>query len=141
MDDIDIKILSLLGKHGRMTWAELAGQLSLSPPSAAERVRRLEDRGVIKGYHASIDFRSLGYTILSFISICLLNPTYRQDFINTVAIYAEVEECHHIAGEEDFLLKVRCFDTEHLDDFLNNRLKQIPGISRTRLTISLSTVK
>jgi Lrp/AsnC family leucine-responsive transcriptional regulator len=140
-DEIDLKILTLLFKNGRMTWSELAGYLALSSPSTAERVHRLEEKGIIKGYHAAINLRLLGYHLLSFVAVCLTHPKYRQSFVTSINQYAEVEECHHIAGEDDYLLKVRCFNTEHLDDFLNNRLKQIPGISRTRTTVALSTVK
>lgn len=140
LDEIDLKILNLLRENGRMTWAELAGRLELSSPSTAERVRRLEERGVIKGYHAAIHFRSLGYTLIAFVAVCLAHPKHRQKLIEAITQQAEVEECHHIAGDEDYLLKIRCFDTEHLDTFLNN-LKQIPGVSKTRTTIALSSVK
>lgn len=140
LDEVDLKILNLLHENGRMTWAELAGRLELSSPSTAERVRRLEERGIIKGYHAAIHFRSLGYTLIAFVAVCLAHPQHRQQLLETIKQQAEVEECHHIAGDEDYLLKIRCMDTEHLDTFLNC-LKEIPGVTKTRTTIALSLIK
>lgn len=140
IDTVDLKILNLLRENARMTWSELAGKLGLSSPSTAERVHRLENYGVIKGYYTAINFHSLGYTLVAFIAVDIGHPKHRKKFIDSVARYAEVEECHHIAGDEDYFLKVRCFDTAHLDELLN-RLKQIPGVLKTKTTIVLSSAK
>jgi Lrp/AsnC family leucine-responsive transcriptional regulator len=140
-DDLDYKILEQLTINGRVTWAELASKLHLSAPSIAERVKKLEEKGVVIGYSAKLDYQSLGYAVVAFIAVNLLHPKYIDNFLNQISILPEVEECHHIAGEDDYLLKVRCKTTQHLDAFLNGKLKLIKGVSRTRTTIVLSSTK
>lgn len=141
IDDLDYKILENLSSKGRTTWADLAHLLGLSAPSTAERVKRLEEKGVIVGYRATLNYRSLGYSVTAFISVSLSHPKYISGFLKAIEKIGEVEECHHVAGDEDYLLKVRCKDTEHLDKFLSENLKMLPGISRTKTTIVLSSSK
>lgn len=141
MDALDLKIIEHLLISGRVTWAELANILGLSAPSTAERVKKLEEKGVITGYKVNLNYKLLGYSLVAFISLSLSHPKHMADFLNAVNKMNEVEECHHIAGEDDYLLKIRCKDTEELDEFLNEKLKILPGISRTRTTIVLSSSK
>lgn len=141
LDDLDYMILKHLFSNGRATWADLAHILGLSAPSTAERVKRLEEKGFIVGYSAILNHRLIGYTITAFIAVSLSHPKYMADFLNGIEEMIEAEECHHVAGDYDYVLKVRCKDTEHLDKFLNENLKILPGISRTRTTIVLSSSK
>lgn len=141
LDDLDYKILEHLSLNGRATWADLAPILGLSAPSAAERVKRLEEKGVIIGYGAILNYKLLGYSITAFIAVSLSHPKYMVGFLKAIEEMVEAEECHHVAGDDDYILKVRCKDTEHLDKFLNENLKILPGISRTRTTIVLSSSK
>lgn len=141
LDSLDYKILNRLVRRARITWSELAGLLKLSGPSTAERVKRLEEKGIIKGYCARLDYASLGFHITAFIAVTLGHPKHRTAFLKGVDEASEVEECHHIAGEDDFLLKVRCKTTQHLDNLLNETLKTIPGVVRTRTTIVLASPK
>ena len=141
IDSFDYKILSQLMKQGRSTWAELGTLLGLSPPAAADRVRKLEENGVIKGYTALIDPEKVGIGIAALIAVTLEHPRHRGGFLNSLQTMAEVLECHHIAGEEDYILKVRCRDTKRLESLISDELKSIPGILKTRTTIILSTVK
>lgn len=138
---MDSKLLRLLMKRGRATWAELAGVLKLSAPAVAEKAKKLEERGVIRGYAAIVDAAAVGYGLTAFVSVTLDRPQHRAKFITTLTKMEEVAECHHIAGDFDYLLKVRCRDTADLDDLLSNRLKALPGIVRTRTTIVLGTAK
>lgn len=137
----DSKLLRLFMKRGRATWAELAGALKLSAPAVAERARKLEEKGIIKGYAAIVDPAAVGYGLTAFVAVTLDRPQHRSKFISTLTKMDEVAECHHIAGDFDYLLKVRCRDTADLDDLLSNRLKSLPGIVRTRTTIVLGTAK
>lgn len=141
LDELDCKILEHLSSNGRATWADLAHVLGLSAPSTAERVKRLEEKGFIIGYRAILNHKLLGYSITAFISVSLSHPKYIADFLKAIEAMIEAEECHHLAGDDDYVLKVRCKDTEHLDKFLNENLKILPGISRTRTTIVLSSSK
>lgn len=141
LDTLDYKIIEMLSLNGRMTWAELASALNLSAPSTAERVKRLEEKGIIKGYSLRLNYQLLGYTVTAFVAVTLMHPKYIADFTAAVNNLSEIEECHHVAGDDDYLLKVRSKTTQDLDDFLNTKLKLIKGISRTRTTIVLSSTK
>jgi Lrp/AsnC family leucine-responsive transcriptional regulator len=127
--------------HGRATWAELAELLGLSAPATADRVRRLEERGVIRGYAALVSPEAVGLCLTAFVAVSLDRPKDRRAFLAKVADLPEVQECHHVAGEDDYLLKVRCSGTRDLDRVVSDELKELPGVVRTRTTIVLSTEK
>ena len=141
LDALDLKIVRHLMHQGRMTWSDLANSLGLSAPAAADRVRRLEERGVIQGYAALIEPNSLGYNLTAFISVTLERPEHRDAFLQQVAALDEIQECHHVTGEDDYLLKVRCRGTQDLERLISDDLKSIAGILKTRTTIALSTLK
>src|SRR5690348_5686465 len=141
LDEVDDKALRRLTEEGRVTWAELAQDLKLSAPAAADRVRRLEERGVIRGYAALVDAEAAGYPLLAFIAVTLDRPERRSAFLKRVAALPEVAECHHVAGDDGYLLKVRLRGTRDLDRLLVESLKNIPGVVRTRTDIVLSTAK
>lgn len=130
-----------LTENGRATWAELGALLELSAPAAAERVRKLEERGVIRGYTALVDAPALGYPLTAFIGVVLERPRDREPFLAKVGQLAAVQECHHVAGDEDYLLKVRVSGLPALEDLVSNELKGLPGVVKTRTTIVMSTVK
>src|SRR5438046_2847467 len=139
LDDIDVKVLATLQAQGRISWADLGEVLGLSPPAAAERVRKLEARGLIRGYTALVDPFALGYTLAAFIAVTLERPEHRQPFLKLVERLPEVQECHHVAGDYDYLLKVRCLNVRDLEQFISERLKGLKGLAQTRTTIILST--
>lgn len=141
IDTLDSKVIEHLMEQARMTWADLAGRLGLSAPAAADRVRRLEERGVIQGYVTRLNPPSLGYDLTAFIAVTLEHPRDRATFLAQVQARADIQECHHIAGEGDYLLKVRAQGTQGLEQLITDGLKQIPGVLQTRTTIVLSTVK
>jgi Lrp/AsnC family leucine-responsive transcriptional regulator len=141
IDTIDYKAIEALMAQGRRTWADLAADLGLSAPAAADRVRRLEDRGIIRGYAALVDPAAAGCDLTAFVAVTLARPADRAPFLDLVARLPEVQECHHIAGDDDYLLKVRCAHTRDLDRVLSTELKSLPGVVRTRTTIVLSTLK
>ncbi|MEO1352408.1 MAG: Lrp/AsnC family transcriptional regulator [Cyanobacteria bacterium J06635_15] len=141
MDGLDLKVLQQLMHHARMTWSELASVLGLSAPAAADRVRRLEDKGVIQGYATVVDPVSLGYTLTAFVSVTLEHPQHRAAFIAKVGALPEIQACHHITGDDDYLLKVRAQSTQDLERIISDELKSLSGIQRTRTAIALSTLK
>jgi Lrp/AsnC family transcriptional regulator, leucine-responsive regulatory protein len=141
LDSLDRKVLEFLLRNGRATWAELGQLLGLSAPSAAERVRKLEQRGVIRGYAALIDPASVGRPLTAYISVSLASHRNRAAFLRAIAKMEQVAECHHVAGDDDYLLKVRCRGTQDLDHLLARELKEKLGVARTRTTIVLSTAK
>ncbi|HEY9646049.1 MAG TPA: Lrp/AsnC family transcriptional regulator [Chroococcidiopsis sp.] len=141
LDALDCKVIQHLMVQGRMTWAELAGILELSAPAAADRVRRLEDRGVITGYAAQVNAELVGSHLTAFVAVTLERPEHRDPFLKKVQELAEIQECHHVAGDDDYWLKVRCANTKDLERLVSDELKGLSGILRTRTTIVLSTTK
>lgn len=124
-----------------MTWSELAGKLELSTPAAGDRVRRLQERQVITGFAALVDPVAIGCHLTAFIAVTLEHPRHRSAFLQKVVDLPEIQECHHVTGEDDYLLKVRCQTTQALERLISEELKELPGIQKTRTTIALSTVK
>ena len=139
MDDNDLRILGILSESGRASFSELAERIGLSGPSTADRVRRLEERGVIRGFAALVDPVALGLDLTAFVSVTLANLDAREGFLAALATYPEVVECHHLAGDDDYLVKVYVDGTSGLESFVTDRLKALPGIARTRTTVVLST--
>jgi Lrp/AsnC family leucine-responsive transcriptional regulator len=139
--DPDRKAIALLLRRGRATWAELGGVLHLSPPAAADRVRKLEQKGVIRGYSAVVNPDAVGYPLLAFVLVTLGTQRRRTAFRKAIQQMGEITECHHVAGDGDYLLKVRCRSTSDLDRILVRELKDRLGAAQTRTTIVLSTLK
>jgi len=141
MDAVDHKLLTVLMEDGRASWADLAEAVGLSAPAVAERVHRLEDRGAIHGYAARVNGSQVGAHMTAFVAVTLDGPGARDGFLRVVRDTVEVQECHHTAGDDDYLLKVRCGGTGDLERLLSDVLKSVTGVSRTRTTVVLSTVK
>ena len=130
-----------LVKNARASWAELALLIGYSPPAAADRVHRLEERGAILGYSARLNPELVGYPLTAYVAVILDRPARRADFLKQILKLERVLEVHHTAGNEDYLLKVVSASTRDLDHFLSEILKSIPGVARTRTTIVLATAK
>ena len=141
MDAIDYKAIAILQASGRETWAKLGEAIGMTAPAAAERVRKLEEGGVIRGYAALVAAESVGAALTAFVAITLDRPEHRKAFLKRVGKLAEVQECHHVAGDDDYLLKVRCRGARDLDRVISEELKSVPGVGRTRTTIVLNTAK
>jgi len=141
LKSLDVKALKLLMRNGRATWAELGQLLGLSAPSAADRVRKLEQRGVIRCYAALVDPALAGHPLTAYVSVSLASHRDRAAFLRAISKMENVAECHHVAGDDDYLLKVRCRGTQDLDHLLAEELKDKLRVARTRTTIVLSTAK
>ena len=128
-------------ENARMSWAELAQSLGLSPPAAADRVHRLEELGVIVGYAALVNSEAVGYPLVAFVSVLLGDQRKRSTFLNGIRKLDEVLECHHVGGDDDYLLKIYCRGTRDLNRILVEELKGRLGVARTRTTIILETSK
>jgi len=141
MDTLDAQIVDFLQADGRMTQQAIAQKVGLSQPSVAERIRKLEEAKVITGYTARVDPRKLGKDITAFIGVAIEHPRYFESFAKKVMGLDEVLECHRVAGEESYVLKVRTVDTPALDRLLVEHLRTIPGVTRTHTTIVLASIK
>ena len=141
MDELDHKTLHFLMTKGRGTWAELGKLLRLTAPAAAERARKLEAEGAIVGYAALTNPEKLGFPLTAYVFVTIGDQRKRSAFLRLVEKQQQIVECHHVAGEDDYLLKLRCRGTLDLDGFLSRTLKDGIGVARTRTTIVLSTAK
>jgi Lrp/AsnC family transcriptional regulator, leucine-responsive regulatory protein len=137
MEEIDRQIVALLARDGRMSFTELARQTGLSVSAAHQRVRRLEKRGVIRGYVALVDTEELGLPLTAFVSIKPFDAAAPDDAPQRLAHLSSVEACHSVAGDESYILKVRVASPGALEDLLQ-QIRAAAGVS-TRTTIVLST--
>ena len=141
LDSIDYKLLDLLQLSARMTQLEMAAAVGLSQPAVAERMRKLEQEGIITGYSARVDGRKLGKDITAFIGVRIEHPKYNAGFGNKVLAIPDVLECHRITGPDSYLLKVVTEDTQSLDSLISDLLRHIPGVTRTLTTVVTSSIK
>ncbi|WP_214721869.1 Lrp/AsnC family transcriptional regulator [Exiguobacterium sp. s192] len=141
MNSLDMKIIKLLMQDARMKWSTLAKHIGLSAPATADRVNRLQEQGMIRRFETVLDPARLGYDLGAFVAVSLERPEHRDPFLQRIQELPHVLECHHVAGEDDYLLKIRCRNTEELDDIITNQIKILHGISRTKTTIIMRTLK
>ena len=134
----DVRILEILQRDGRRAYADLGSEVGISGPSAHERVKKLEARGVIRGYAASVDPVAAGFPILAFCWLTQAPGTIATDITPDLAAIGEIEECHHIAGEADYLLKLRARSTSDLERVLR-RIQAIGHVFTTETDVVLST--
>ena len=138
LDRIDLRLLELLQADGRRPYAELGTEIGISGPSTHERVKKLEARHVIRGYAADVDPEALGLGVLAFIWLTQAPGSGAHDLTSAFASIPEIEECHHIAGEADYLLKTRVRDTHDLERIIH-RLQVNPDVFSTETDVVLST--
>lgn len=141
IDPTDTRILVILQQNSRTTNAEIARQLSMAPSAIFERIRKLEERGVIKGYALRVDPRELDLPLLAYVYVRTDDRVGDVSSAQLLAELPEVLEVHHIAGEDCYLVKVRAADTEALGRLLREGFGSIHSVRSTRTTIVLETIK
>lgn len=140
IDKVDLQILDLLQESGRISQHDLAKAVGLSAPAVGERLRKLEERKIIRHFTAVLDPRRLGWDILAFIFVGINGSRHFQDFRQRVEDLPEVLECHSITGQGSHLLKIRAANTKALEELLAE-IQSWPGIQWTTTSIVLSTIK
>ena len=140
IDHIDLKILSILQNNGRKRLADIADEVELSAPAVMERVKKLEASGVIRGYLALIDGKKVGKDITAFIGVSIGNQSGIDAFARQMLRYGDVLECHHVTGDESFILKVKSANTGSLEKLLGE-IRSVEGVTRTVTNVVLSTAK
>jgi len=143
MDRTDRKILEILKTNGRVSNADLAREVGMAPSSMLERVRRLEDKGVIRGYRAVLDPKQLGYQVQAMVMINLGRHAQEriEDFEAGVAAIPEVKACFHVTGRYDYILHLAARDIDHLSELVKHRLGALGGVEKQETFLVLSTVK
>lgn len=143
LDTVDLCLLDMLQRDGRITNADLAKAVQLSPPTVLQRVRALEKAGLIKSYHAILDAERLG---LKVTAICMITLALHQEqpierFRKAVMTLDEVMECYHVSGDFDFLLKILVRDIRAYEQFVREKLSKIKGVGHIRTSFVLGTNK
>lgn len=143
LDSIDLKILRIVQRDGRIAITDLAEQVNLSPTPCARRLKRLEDEGYIRGYHASLDAKKVGSGLQAFINIRLGDHAEQTvaDFQTALLHRPEVVAAYTITGSSDFLIHVMTADLDDLSEFTTRTLLRMPGIRETQSSIVLSVLK
>jgi DNA-binding Lrp family transcriptional regulator len=143
LDRIDRRILRDLQDDGRITNVELAKRAGISAPPCLRRVRALEDAGYIRGYHADVDPELLGFGVMVFAHVGL-NSQAESDLVafeSLVASWPDVRECHMLAGETDFLLKIVAQDWDSYNRFLTSQLTAAPNVSHVKSALAIRLSK
>ncbi len=130
-----------LQRDARTPQHEIARKVGLSQPAVAERIKKLEERGVITGYAALVDAAKLGHDVTAFVGVAIEHPRHFDAFARRIEVLPEVLECHRVAGEFTYLLKVKTANTKTLDRLLTRTLRTLPGVTRTFTTLALATLK
>jgi Lrp/AsnC family transcriptional regulator, leucine-responsive regulatory protein len=138
LDEIDLGILSILQDNCRVSLAKIGEQVGLSAPSVVERVKKLEDGGIIRAYHAILDSRLLGMDVTAFIGVYINHPRLIDRFESEVDAIEDVLECHHVTGAHTLLVKVKTRNTSTLESLIS-RIRSIEGVDKTETMVVLST--
>jgi Lrp/AsnC family leucine-responsive transcriptional regulator len=143
MDDLDAQILGALQRDGRAKNADLAREFGVAPSTMLERVRRLEERGIIRGYRAVADLKALGLTVQGFVMVILdrHNTELIRRLEEEIQSIPHVRSCFHLTGRFDYMLQVAARDLDHLGDLIKSQIATIPGIGRLETFVILSEVK
>jgi len=141
MDKTDIAIIALLQVDGRMSLAKIGISVRLSISAVNDRLRGLRARGVLSGTTVIVDPAKVGLGVLAFISVLIDWSAHNEAFSRAVRDMPEVLECHHVTGDWSYLLKVRCWDNGSLEDLISNRIKALPGVTRSETVFAVGTDK
>lgn len=140
LDETDLKILSILQTNGRCHLAEIAKEVNLSSPAVMERVKKLEANGIIRSYQAVLDAKKVGKDVAAFIGVSVDHQRHIDAFAANMMRQHDVLECHHVTGEESFILKVKTANTDSLEKLLAE-IRSVEGVTRTVTKVVLSTPK
>ena len=141
INGIDRDILTILQQDGRTSNAEIARRVGLTPSAVFERIRKLEERGIIRGYTTHIDPAAIGLGLLAFVLVRTSDRLGTDRVAQAIAKAPEVLEVHNVAGEDCYLVKVRAVDTKDLSRVLRKRFGGVQAITSTRTIIVLNTIK
>jgi Lrp/AsnC family leucine-responsive transcriptional regulator len=138
ISDTDARLLAILQRDGRRSYADLGTDLGMAGPSAYERVKKLEAKGVIRGYAADVSPTAAGLSVLAFTWVTQAPGTVSVDLTPEFSSIPEIEECHYIAGEADYILKIRARDMEHLGEIVR-RVQTTQHVFSTETDVVFTT--
>jgi len=140
MDTTDLQIMRCLKENARMSASEISARVNMSVSAVIERIRKMEQADIIKQYTIVVDHKNIGNDVIAFVTVSLEHPSYHDKFIETINKNNQVNECHYMTGDLDFILKIITTSINTLAENLNE-IKSINGVSLTRTMVVLSTTK
>ncbi|AWV98354.1 Lrp/AsnC family transcriptional regulator [Arcticibacterium luteifluviistationis] len=143
LDVIDHKLLEILQRNGKITNAQLSKDVGLSPAPTLERVKKLEQSGIIESYHAQVNRQKVGLGVITFVQVTLKGhqKTIIDAFVTKINSVPEIIECHHVTGSCDFLLKVIAQDISNYQELIMDTINEIDVVSSTQTMVILQTIK
>lgn len=143
LDKIDRKILEILQTNAKITNAQLSKEIGLSPAPTLERVKKLEQSGIIRSYHAKLENEKIGLGVSTFVQVTLMghNKENMDAFVEAISKVDEVIECHHVTGSGDFVLKVVAKDISSYQKLMLEKISEIPVVDGLQSMVILSTYK
>lgn len=140
LDSVDYQLIELLQENSRIKVSELAEKVNLTVPAVSDRIKKLEEKELIKRYTAQIDFKKAGYDVTAFIFVFMESSKYYHSFTQKAMHEPEILECHSITGEGSHILKVVTENTSSLEKILS-KIQAWPGVTGTKTNVVLSTIK
>jgi Lrp/AsnC family leucine-responsive transcriptional regulator len=143
LDAIDHKLLDILQANGKITNAQLSKDVGLSPAPTLERVKKLEQSGIIQSYHAQVNREKVGLGVMTYVQVTLKGhqKSIIEAFTNKINKVPEIIECHHVTGQCDFLLKVIAKDINHYQQLIMDTINEIDVVASTQTMVILQTIK
>jgi len=137
IDNVDLKILSLLMENAGIAYTDIAKEIFVSPGTVHVRMKKMEQMGIVKGSHLSIDYARLGYDVTAFLGIYLEKSSFYDQAVKELMDIPEVVNVHYTTGNYSMFVKIICKDTQHLRQVLHDKIQKVSGIQRTETSISL----
>jgi len=141
MDSIDLNIIDVLKENSRSSTSEISKKVNLSIPAVAERIRKMDEARIIEKYTIKVNRDKTNFKLLAFVFVNIDKTENVEEFRKSIVQCSSVLECHHVAGEYDYLLKVLTEDTKSLEYFVSHVLKKIKGVVKSNTIIALSSLK
>jgi Lrp/AsnC family leucine-responsive transcriptional regulator len=140
MDKLDYQILTILKENGRVTASEIGKTISLSVSAVLDRIKKMEEAGIIKGYTIRLDSKALGNDVTAIMEISLEHPRFHDSFTELIQDHPNIVDCYYLTGDYDFIIKISCASSDELES-IHRTLKSTPGVSATRTHFVLKEIK
>ena len=140
MDKLDYKILNILKENGRETASDISKAIHLSVSAVLDRIKKMEESGIIKGYTVRVDAKALGNDVTALMEISLEHPRFHDSFTEVIMDHPNILDCYYLTGDYDFVLKISCASSDELER-IHRTIESIPGVSATRTHFVLKEIK
>ena len=140
MDQMDCRILHILTDNGRETASDISKKVHLSVSAVLDRIKKMEESGLIKGYTVVVDSKAMGNDVTALMEISLEHPRYHDSFTEVIMEHPNILDCYYLTGDYDFVLKISCASSDELER-IHRTIKSVPGVSATRTHFVLKEIK